>query len=281
MTTDLEQELVTDDQLSRYAKLIYEKTGIAISPQKKTLLSNRLKRRLRKTGIAGYDAYLLHLKKLKATDAEWDFFLQEITTHETYLFRDESHWQWFQSSFLLEIVADSRQGQRDRSLRILSAACSTGDEAFTIATCIAAALPTVSQWNIEIVGTDIGVGALEQARSAVFGERSMRLVPDDYRKRFFAKAADANVWQAKPVLTHMIAFRQHNLMEPLREKPFDLVLLKNVLIYFDKQSKAVVLEHLRNVLRSGGLLVSGAAEGVSDLLPDFQRVQPWLFRKPQ
>jgi chemotaxis protein methyltransferase CheR len=280
MTNQLIHETVSAEQLTRYAKLIYDRTGIAISPQKRTLLSNRLRRRLRETGIDGYDAYYKHLSKLRDTDPEWDAFLQEITTHETYLFRDEAHWKWFRERFLPDMADAARRGTRPRSLRILSAACSTGDEPFTMATCIADCLPTLSQWKIDILGTDIGVGALEEARAATFNERAMRLVPEDCRRRFFTKSPTANVWTAKPALTAMVRFRQHNLMEALAERPFDLVVVKNVLIYFDKPSKQKVLEHIRKVIAPGGLLIAGAAEGVSDLLGDLQRIEPWLYRKP-
>lgn len=272
MTSSLEQ--VSDATLTRYAELIYQKTGIRVSPQKKTLLSNRLRRRLRQTGIKDFDEYFVHLKKLPPRDPEWDAFLQEVTTHETYLFRDEVQWRWFQ-----EYVRERGAGTEKR-LRIWSAACSTGDEPVTIACCIAGVLPNYQQWKINIVGTDIGTGALEQAKTGVFGDRSMRLVPEDFRRRFFTKAKDAQIWQAKPVLTSMITYRQHNLMEPLRESPFDLVFLKNVMIYFDTASKKQVLNNVRSVIRPGGLLVAGAAEGVADLVKDYTRIQPWLYRRP-
>ncbi len=273
-------EQVTDQQIAQYAALIYDRTGIRVSPKKKTLLSNRVRRRLRKTGITGFDAYYDHLKRLSPKDPEWDAFLQEITTHETYLFRDESQWDWFRNSFLPQCAARARSAGDKRSLRIWSAACSTGDEAFTIASCIAGCLPNYQLWKIKIVGTDIGVGAVEQAQSAVFGQRAMRLVPEDYRRRFFTKAADAQIWQANPVLTEMTAFRQHNLMKPLRETAFDLVLLKNVLIYFDADSKRRVVANVRSAIRPGGLLLAGASEGISGMINDFQRIQPWLYQKP-
>lgn len=274
-------EQVSDEQLARYANLIYQRTGIKISPQKKTLLSNRLRRRLRNTGIKDFEQYYEHLCRLSPNDAEWDAFLQEITTHETYLFRDEAQWHWFRKVFLPDFAARVRAHNRPKRLRVWSAACSTGDEAMTIATCIAASLPNLSSWDVQIVGTDIGVGAVEQARSGVFSERAMRLVPADLRDRFFQIARDAQIWQAKPVIASMAAFRQHNLMEPLREKPFDITFLKNVLIYFDTASKLKVLENVKAMIPPGGLLVAGAAEGVSDLLKDFVRIQPWLYKRPE
>ena len=272
---------VTDGELSQYAELIYQRTGIRISPQKKTLLSNRVRRRLRETGAKNFTEYYQRLRRLPAGDREWDAFLQEITTHETFLFRDESQWEWFRKSYLPACAAEARAGSRPRSLRIWSAASSTGDEAFTAACCIADGLPNLDQWQIRILGTDIGIGAVEQARTAVFGQRAMRLVPESYRRRFFRQAATANHWQALPALTRMVAFRQHNLLDPLREAPFDLVFLKNVLIYFAPESKRRVMDHVRAAIRPGGLLVAGPAEGIGDLIKDFLRLQPWLCRRPQ
>jgi chemotaxis protein methyltransferase CheR len=243
------------------------------------LLSNRLRRRLRDTGIEDFAGYYEHLKRLKDTDPEWDAFLQEITTHETYLFRDESQWKWFSNEFLAQHAAETRKGKEKRSLRIWSAACSTGDEPFTAACCIADKLINMADWHVAILGTDIGVGALSQAESGVFGERAMRLVPEDLKKRFFIKAQNANIWQARPALASMIRFKQHNLITPLKENPFDLVFLKNVLIYFDASSKRLVMNHVRAMIRPGGLLVAGAAEGITEIVKDFKRIQPWLYRK--
>ncbi len=271
---------VTDAELLRYSTLIYQRTGIRISPQKKMLLSNRVRRRLKETGIHEFGAYYQHLKRLPPNATEWDAFLQEITTHETYLFRDQSQWDWFGTDYLARIASEARAGKRSRNVRIWSAACSTGDEAFTAACCIAASLPNQKSWKIKIVGTDIGVGAVEQATEGLFGERAMRLVPASYRRRFFRKASNANVWQANSQLSRIVTFRQHNLMEPLRELPFDVVFLKNVLIYFDQDSKRRVLEHVRSVIQPGGLLVAGPADGVGDLVRDYTRHRAWLFQRP-
>jgi chemotaxis protein methyltransferase CheR len=114
----------------------------------------------------------------------------------------------------------------------------------------------------------------------VFGERAMRLVPETCKKVFFSKTKDADLWQAKPVLTQMMTFRQHNLLEPLREPPFDLVFLKNVLIYFDPASKKRVMENVLRMIRPGGMLVAGPAEGVGDFTADLVRVQCWLYQRP-
>jgi chemotaxis protein methyltransferase CheR len=268
---------VSEALLLQYAALIYERTGIRISKQKRSLLSNRVRRRLRETKIADFEAYFRHLKSLKPTDPEWDGFLQEITTHETYLFRDDAHWNWLQNQFLPQFLQAARTGAIPKKLRVWSAACSTGDEAYTIACCVANALPSTSGWDLKIVGTDIGIETLQQAKRATFCARAMRMVPIPFKTRFFQPLSNER-WQANAQLQSWIDFRLHNLMQPFVTQEFDLVFLKNVLIYFDDASKAVVLKNIRTALKPGGLLVAGAAEGITDLVRDFERIQPWLYR---
>jgi chemotaxis protein methyltransferase CheR len=280
MSARILTQQVNADQLGRFAAMIYERTGIRVSPQKTSLLSNRLRRRLRATGIECFDRYFEELRRLPPDHAEWDAFLQEITTHETYLFRDAAQWDWLRNSYLPEIQAAARRGARSPSLRIWSAACSTGDEVYTIACCLADGLTNPSDWKIEILGTDIGVGALQHARAATFGMRAMRQTPESYRRRFFSQA-DGDRWAAKPVLTQWTSFRQHNLLDALQAAPFDVVFVKNVLIYFDRHSKQRVFHRVDGALRAGGMLVTGPAEGTSDLSHRYERLQPWLHRKPE
>ena len=108
----------------------------------------------------------------------------------------------------------------------------------------------------------------------------MQHVPPSICRRFFARLDDGKTWKAKPELTRWTTFQQHNLLDPLQEQPFDLIFLKNVLIYFDLASKTEVLKHVRRALRPGGLLMTAAAEGVSDLVQDLEKIKPCLHRNP-
>jgi chemotaxis protein methyltransferase CheR len=280
MAVSIQLEQVSDAQLARFAALIYSVAGIKVSPQKKMMLSNRLRRRLKANGLDDFDKYLDLLKSRSADDPEWDAFLQEVSTHETFLFRDENHWTWFQGEFLSDIVAQARSGERPKSLRVWSAACSTGDEAYTIATCIVASLPDYANWKIEIVGTDIGVGAVREAELGVFNERAMQLVPEALRTKLFERVPDKTSWKAKPAITRWTTFRQHNLLEPFKERRFDLIFVKNVLIYFDVESKKRALANIVPLLAPGGALVTAAAEGVAGLIHDLVKEKPWRYRRP-
>jgi chemotaxis protein methyltransferase CheR len=266
---------VTPTQLKRFAALIYEKIGVSFSPQKATLLSNRLRRRMRETSHNDYDAYYDMLISSPISHPEWQSFLQEITTHETYLFRDESHWKWFRDEFLPRLRIDADKGLRPKSLRCWSAACSTGDEAASMACCIAEAIPAWREWKIEIVGTDVGSGAVAQAAEARFGIRAMRNVTSSQRRRHFEPLPN-DEYVLNKSLKSLLQFRVHNLLHPLPERAFDVVFLKNVLIYFDRSSKQRVIASLQKVLKKGSLLVTGASEGVGDLLGDFRSQYTWL-----
>lgn len=269
---------VTPKQLDRFAKLIYQRIGVSISPQKITLLSNRLRRRLRQNGLTCYDKYYEFLSKAPPSDPEWEGFLQEVTTHETYLFRDQHHWDWLRDTFVPGLIASVREGAHPPRVRVWSAACSTGDEAVTVACCLADRLTPLSAWNVDILGTDVGAGAVKQARQLNFGERAMRLVPEGYQRRFFTPAPSGPGFVAKPVLQGLLRFEVHNLLEPLREAPFDLIILKNVLIYFDAESKKKVLGNVRRMLHPAGTIITGPADGASEFLKDFRSSQGWLHR---
>jgi chemotaxis protein methyltransferase CheR len=281
MAVSFQFEQLTDKQLARYAALIYETVGIKVSPQKKTMLSNRLRRRLKANSLSNFDEYLELLSTLPEESLEWDAFLQEVSTHETFLFRDEAQWKWLQQEYLPEIAALARTGQRRKCLRVWSAACSTGDEACSVAVCIAATLADLGEWKIEILGTDIGVGAVHAAQAAEFSERAMRLVPEAFVRRFFDKLPNGNTWKPKPELLRWITFRQHNLLEPLKEPAFDVVFLKNVLIYFDTDSKQRVLNNVLPFMAPGGVMITAAAEGVATLIKGLEKQKPWLYRKPR
>lgn len=278
--TTTTQEVLSPALLERYSKLIYDVTGVKISQQKQAMLSNRLRKRLKATGLPDFEAYLVHLKNLKPNEPEWDEFLQEVTTHETYLFRDEQQWTWFEKEYLPRIVGEARAKKRLQTLRLWSAACSTGDEAYTAATCLAAAIPMLSQWQIKILGTDIGIGAVRKAQNPHFCPRAMRLVPAELKQRHFTALPDGDC-RPKSTLSGLVEFKQHNLLDPLPLPPFDIVILKNVLIYFDEASKRKVIANIRNKIVPGGLLVAGVAEGISDLVKDLKRHQPWLYEMPK
>ena len=272
---------VTDNELAQYGELIYERTGIRISPQKKTLLSNRLRRRLKETGVRGFAEYYKHLRRLRPNDPEWDAFLQEITTHETFLFRDEGQWEWFREGLPARLCGRGAVGQPPTPLRIWSAACSTGDEAFTAACCIADCLPNHAQWQIRILGTDIGTGAVEQAKTGLFGERAMRLVPETYKRRYFRKATAANAVAGMSRADPNGRLPPTQPAGPAPRRPVRPGVSQERADLLRPGVQAASDGQRAGGDRPGGLLVAGSAEGIGELVKDFVRLRPWLYQRPQ
>lgn len=274
--TDVE---LSEDEFQRFCALIYRTAGVRIPGNKRVMITNRLRRRLRATGIGGFSEYLALLSSSRGA-AELPQFLDEVTTHETYFFRDIHHFEWFGGTFLPEVIQAARLRKRPRSLKVWSAACSTGEEIYSMALRLVEHRPALSGWEILLLGSDLSLASLEAARAGRYDARSLRLVGQEDRQRGFDHDTDAARWTVKPELRSMATFKMHNLLQPIREGPFDCVFIKNVLIYFDLASKKSAVKHLISALAPGGYLVVGPTEGIFSMLDPLEKLKPWLYRKP-
>ena len=166
-------------------------------------------------------------------------FIDAITTNETHFFRTPEHFDWFAGPFLDEMIARATAGKRERSLRIWSAACSTGEEPYTLAICLAENAPRLAGWTLQIVGTDICTTALATARTATYGPKAIEHVSPERLARHFTANPAGDTWRLKPAVAGLCEFRRHNLLEPMAGSPFDCIVIRNVLIYFDRTSKPI------------------------------------------
>jgi chemotaxis protein methyltransferase CheR len=244
------------------------------------MVGNRLRRRLRATGIVRFADYYAFLTS-SAGAGEMPQFLDAITTNETYFFRDPQHYQWLGGEFLPELARLPAARRHARRLRIWSAACSTGEEPYSMAIEILEKRPILAGWDIRIVGTDISGAALAEARAGRYDDRAVRLVEPARRLAFFDEDAVAGRWSVKSDLKALVLWKLHNLLMPLDGmEPFDCIFIKNVLIYFDRESKQVVVKNLVAALAPGGYLVVGPTEGVYNMLDPLEKRKTWLYRKP-
>ncbi len=273
-----------DDDLSeadfeRFRELIYRLAGIRIPATKRLMVSNRIRRRLRETGIASFPAYYTHLGSPSGT-AEVSPFLDAITTNETYFFRDPQHFDWLGGEYLPEVIGEAVARKRTKKLRIWSAACSTGEEPYSIAIKFHALKPQFSGWDLSILGTDLSVAALEAARIARYDSRALRLVREEDRRVYFDPDPDGQRSTIKPEIRSLVRWKRHNLMQPLVGETFDCIFIKNVLIYFDLDSKQTVVRNLLASLRPGGYLVVGPTEGIYNMLGSLTKQKTWLYQRP-
>ena len=270
---------LTPDQFTMFQKFIYEKTGIWTLDGKTALLSNRIRRRLRDRGLESFDEYYKVLTS-GAVAGELEAFIDAITTNETHFFRTSDHFDWFSGPFLDGLIARAAAGQRERSLRVWSAACSTGEEPYSLAICLAENAPRLAGWSLQVVGTDICETALETARAATYGSKALEHVSAERLTRHFTADRTGESWRLKPSVAGLCEFRRHNLLDPMPGPKFDCIFIRNVLIYFDRGSKPVALRHLVDALHGGGFLVAGSTDGAHDFLAGLERRTIFAYQKP-
>ncbi len=270
-------EELTDLEFERFRALIYKLAGIKIPATKKVLVSNRLRRRLRATGIVSFAAYYAQLVAPQGA-AEMPAFLDAITTNETYFYRDIHHFEWLDKVFLPEFARTTLP--RNRPVRIWSAACATGEEAYSIALKVIANRPVLAGREVTILGTDLSGAALEAARLGQYDDRAVHLVPEAERKLAFDLDPVKRRWTVKPEVRSLVSWKSHNLLKPIGQEPFDCIFIKNVLIYFDAESKQVVVRNLLASLAKGGYLVVGPTEGIYGMLGSLTKQKTWLYQNP-
>lgn len=275
----MDQKLLPDDLFNQFRALIYRTTGISIPETKRVMLTNRLKRRVVATGADSFASYYARVSA-GGDRLEFGRFLDAVTTRETYFFRDSHHFRWIAEGLAPELLDLTRQGKRPRRLAIWSAACSGGEELYSALIRLAEVRQPPANWELKAFGTDISEAALKSAREAEFSDRSLRSVTPDERQRWFSLQNETARWRLNDEIKKRATFRAHNLMQPMRDGPFDCIMLKNVLIYFDLESKKRVVGHILSALAPGGYLVVGPTEGIFGMLDTLERVEGWLYRRP-
>ncbi len=266
-------------EFEQFQKLIFKISGIRVPENKVMLLSNRIRRRVKATGVADFQAYLKLLQSSTGRD-ELEGFLNAVTTNETSFFRTEKHFDWLRAEFVEGLCEQVRLGRHAPSVRIWSAACSSGEEPYSIAMCLAENRLKLTDWQLEIHGTDISEQSLEKARLGIYGPHVADEVPEKFRSRYFHHRTDSDAWEVKPALKELVTVSRHNLMEANPQRNYDCIFIRNVLIYFSRESKQVVIDHLVRSLADGGYLVVGPSEGIFDMLGMLEKRSTFLYQKP-
>lgn len=270
---------LTDGEYRQFCELIYRIAGIRIADNKRVMVSNRVRRRLKASGITSFSDYYSFLTSAVGRD-EMPLFLDAITTNETYFFRDIQNYDWLGNIFLPQITQQATLRKRPRSLRIWSAACSTGEEPYSVALTVLGKKLLLAGWRTTILGTDLSGAVLKAAQTGTYDARAVRLIDPSMRTVYFDEEPATQCWITKPEVKALVTWKHHNLLFPLKEDPFDCIFLKNVLIYFDTESKQIVVKNVLKALGNGGYLVVGPTEGIHSMLDSLIKVKPWLYQQP-
>jgi len=251
------------EDFSYFCKLILDRTGLVLGPDKTYLIESRLTPVARKHNLGGLEGLATALRQGKSNDLLRDF-TDALMTNESFFFRDTKPFDQFRDVVLPRLLA-SRAGSR--RIRIWSAACSTGQEAYSLAMILKEQGPKLAGWTIEITGTDISSEVLARAQSGIYTQFEVqRGLPIQLLVKYFKQ--DGDKWQLVPEIRNMVKYREFNLLaDPSSLGGFDVVFCRNVLIYFDQKAKTAILERVSKLLPPDGLLYLGGAEtvlGVSD-----------------
>lgn len=247
--------------LEQLIKLISQKTGLRIREQDQGGLRQAIRSRVKYHAIAEPEQYYCLLQAASAkSEAEWQKLIALLTVGESYFFRDKGQFTLLKDHILPELIA-TRQPQR--SLKIWSAGCSTGEEPYSVAILVDELLPQRDGWQIRILGTDINPEAIDKAKRGIFSKWSFRMCSKELQQNYFTPLK--HEWQIMERARSMVEFRSGNLLD-LSDDPtsdfnnVDLIICRNVFIYFNKEAIAQVMARFTRFLREGGYLLTGHGE---------------------
>jgi len=284
MTFSLDAEqIMSDEEFHLLRDCVYSHCGIFFDSDSKYLLEKRLAKRLTTLNLPSFRDYYHYLKYNRKKDQELMDIMDILTTNETYFFRESFQLKAFTDEIIPELIK-ARLSSGNHALRIWSAGCSTGEEAYTIAMLLHG-IKELRGWKIEIVGTDISQRVLQHARRAVYGKSSFRATDEEYVRRFFVEQEDG--LKVCDEIRNLVTISHLNLFDTNRMVmlgKMDLIFCRNVIIYFDLAAKKRVVESYFNSLCEGGFLLLGHSESLMNITTLFTLrhfKNDMIYQKPE
>lgn len=262
----------------RYLKeLIYKEAGIHLTDAKRCLVQTRIGKLMRKNGIDGYK-HLFNLLESETTGKTLELVLDSISTNHTFFFREDAHF-----SFLAEqIVPTLVKQHQNKHIKIWSAACSSGEEPYSIAITMIDALVAFPGVSFSVFSSDISVTVLDKARKGIYPYEEIQSLPDNVKRKYFqrGKSDFSDLVKVKDSVREKVTFARHNLLENLQSgENFDIIFCRNVMIYFDNPTKEKIVSLLSKRLNPNGYFINGHSESLSAIKHDLSMVRPTIYRR--
>lgn len=263
---------MTDEQFSQWAELIEQRTGMHLPQERRSFLVTSLSLRMREVGYTNYNDYFTYLQQAQQGTTEWMTLVDRLTVHETRFFRHAPTMEFLRQEFLPELISLSH---RQKSVKIWSAGCSTGEEPYSLAMLVD---DYIRQFNLNlylgVTGTDISLPALQIAREGIYNNYKLRHVPEGLRHDYFGEVSKGH-YKVKDELRRRVCFTPSNIvdMAGLPIKECDLICCQNLLIYFNRNRRLEIIDNLVRRLRKDGLLILGAGEVLSKPHPELEPVE--------
>ena len=272
---------ITEQQFSRFQKLIYSAAGIHLAPHKKALLEARLSKHIRELGLDSFDAYYKHVVSAAQGD-ELIRMLDRVSTNETHFFREPRQFEFLENRVFAEWREKAASGLKPKRLRLWSAGCSSGEEPYSIAMLLLDHFQRHSGWELEILATDLSTRVLDKAQAAVWPIVKAQEIPEKYLQQCMLRGTGSQhgKMQAGAEIRSLIRFERLNLNDeryPITGR-FDAIFCRNVLIYFDTPSRTRVIERLIDRLAPCGYLFVGHAESLHGITDRARQVMPTIYR---
>ncbi len=275
---------LSEEEFRLLRDFIHEQFGLYFDEGHRGSLHARLAGRLSLLGLDSFEDYYRYLRFAPEREAERQRMVAHLTNNETYFFREQPQLQVFAGTVLRELKErKSRSGER--SLSVLSAGCSTGEEALTLAMIVYESAQFFWSWDVKVQGLDVDESALEKARRGLYHQNSLRGVSPDKLERHFVR--DGSGVRVKDAVRRVVSFRAGNILDPAsyeQSAPLDVIFCRNVLIYFSDASARKVVRLFHQSLRPGGYLFLGHAESLSRITDAFTPVRfqgAMLYQKPE
>lgn len=270
---------ITDAEFQRLVKFMYDNFGINLAA-KRVLVQGRLGNMLRERNFKNYSEYLDAVMN-DTTGAEVTTILNKLTTNHTFFMREPEHY-----TFMNDVVLPYMKSVcTDHVLRIWSAACSSGEEVYTMAMLIDQFFGAEkAKWDTRILATDISQNVIGKAKTGIYQEEGMKGLSNEWKTRYFNNLGNGNYEICQGIKDEVI-FKTFNLMDPMPEKykknPFDLIFCRNVMIYFDQPTKQALVNRFYDVVKPGGYFFIGHAESVNRQETKFEYIKPAIYRRQE
>jgi chemotaxis protein methyltransferase CheR len=251
---------MSDDDFGLIVRLVKQHAGIHLGPHKRAMVYARLAGRLRNLGMTSFESYCATLAHPRG-EAEIGFLVNAITTNFTRFFRERHHFEHLAQEVIPAAIRRAAKTGR-RRLRIWSAACATGEEAYSIAMVMRQCIPDLDLWDARVLATDISTDVLSAAEAGIYGLRQMMDVPNEMVDKYFRPTPEnPDDYKIAPLASGLVTFNWLNLLEswPM-EGPFDAIFCRNVIIYFDNQAQDSVVRRCGGMLGPNGVLYLGHSE---------------------
>ncbi len=263
---------ISDNDFRRLVTFVQSTYGIDLS-QKRQLITGRLSVTIKQLGYSNFSDFVEHLLKTR-DEKEITLLLNKLTTNYTFFMREQDHLDYFRDKIIPDIV---RRHEKDKSLAIWSAGCSTGEEPYNISMYLFDYLGSqASQWDTRVLATDISAQALATARQGIY--ELPDTVPAEWKRKYFIDQKNGR-HAVIPALKNNVIFQTFNLMDPIRfRRKFDVIFCRNVMIYFDQPTKDALVNRFHEATNPGGYLLISYSENLSPNTP-YRRLAPATFQK--